>query len=48
MQWAKNIVDTPWFNNTITAVIVLNAIVIGMDTSETLTQAYGAGFAAAN
>lgn len=48
MQWAKHIVDSNWFNNTITAVIVLNAIVIGMDTSEALTQTYGSWFVAAN
>ena len=35
------VVGSPWFQHGITAVIVLNAIVIGLDTSETLRALYG-------
>lgn len=48
MQWAQRIVDSAWFNNSITGIIVLNAMVIGLDTSKELTAAYGAWFAGAN
>ncbi|NKC00847.1 MAG: ion transporter [Pseudomonadales bacterium] len=41
MPWAKHIVASNWFNHSITGVIVLNAIVIGLDTSETLHNQFG-------
>lgn len=40
MQWAKRIVDAAWFGHSITAVIIINAIVIGLDTSKALHDAY--------
>ena len=48
MPWAIRIVDSGWFNHTITAVIILNAVVIGLDTSETLRATYGNYFEWAN
>jgi voltage-gated sodium channel len=44
MSWAAYIVYSRWFGHTITAVIVLNAIVIGLDTSAELTERYGSVF----
>ena len=48
MNWAKRITDSRWFHHSITMVIIVNAIVIGLDTSETLTQRYGELFQLAN
>lgn len=48
MSWAQSIVASNWFNHGITAVIVINAIVIGLDTSAALNQQYGAWFELAN
>ncbi|MCR9276578.1 MAG: ion transporter [Pseudomonadaceae bacterium] len=48
MEWAKRIVDAKWFSHGITAVIVINAIVIGLDTSEYLHDRYFALFEALN
>ena len=44
----EKICQSPWFNNTITAVIVINAIVIGLDTSADLRAQYGPVFELAN
>lgn len=41
MPWAKHIVTSNWFNHSITSIIVLNAIVIGLDTSDNLSSQYG-------
>ncbi|MEM7096782.1 MAG: ion transporter [Pseudomonadota bacterium] len=48
MKWAVRIVESSWFNQLIIGVIVLNAAVIGLDTSTTLTARYGTWFALAN
>ncbi len=48
VAWAKGVCASNWFNHGITAVIILNAVVIGLDTSPQLTAAYGAWFALAN
>ena len=48
MSWAKQIVDSQWFGHLITAVIVINAVVIGMDTSVSLRNSYGTYFEWAN
>ena len=45
---AASLVASPWFGHAITAVIVLNAIVIGLDTSHDLSAAYGDVFEALN
>ncbi len=43
-QRCQHITDSPWFQHGITAVIIANAVVIGLDTSESLRSAYGAFF----
>ena len=48
MQWAARIVASQWFNNTIIGVILLNAVVIGMDTSAMLRASYHDTFVIAN
>jgi voltage-gated sodium channel len=48
VEWAQRITSSSWFNNTITGVILLNAAVIGLDTSPDLTARYGAWFGLAN
>ena len=48
MRWARRIAESDWFSHTITAVILLNAVVIGLDTSATLSAAYGGLFSALN
>ncbi|MEM7001018.1 MAG: ion transporter [Pseudomonadota bacterium] len=48
MSWAKQIVDSQWFGHLITAVIVINAVVIGLDTSVSLRNSYGTYFEWAN
>lgn len=48
MERAAHIVRSVWFNNTITAIIILNAIVIGLDTSATLAAAFHEWFTIAN
>ncbi len=48
MEWAKRITASSWFNNGITFVICLNAVVIGLDTSPELTARFGAVFAWSN
>ena len=48
MPIAQRIVDSPWFQHAVTAIIVLNAVVIGLDTSRDLTALYGAQFDALN
>jgi voltage-gated sodium channel len=48
VEWAQRITLSSWFNHTITGVILLNAVVIGLDTSPDLTRLYGDWFAAAN
>ncbi|MDP6376683.1 MAG: hypothetical protein QF921_16175 [Pseudomonadales bacterium] len=48
MGIAGHIVANPWFQHGITAVIVLNAIVIGLDTSESLAALYGTQFSVLN
>ncbi len=40
MSWAKRIAENGWFGHSITIVIILNAIVIGLDTSEYLRSNY--------
>lgn len=42
------IVASGWFHHGITAIILLNAAIIGLDTSESLTGQYGAAFELAN
>jgi len=48
VERAAHIVRSVWFNNTITAIIILNAIVIGLDTSATLAAAFHEWFTIAN
>jgi len=48
MDWAVRITSTKWFNHSITAIIVLNALVIGLDTSAELTARFGDWFVLAN
>ena len=48
MLWAKRIVEHAYFNHVITAVILLNAVVIGLDTSKELHDYYGTYFELAN
>ena len=48
MKWAQRITDSSWFNHSITTVIIVNAVVIGLDTSPALTAQYGSWFNAAN
>ena len=48
MPWALRITESSWFGNTIIFVIVLNAIVIGLDTSPALASQYGDWFHFAN
>ena len=45
---ARRIVSSGWFGHGVTAVILLNAAVIGLDTSETLNVRYGALLEGAN
>ena len=45
---SRRITESAWFNNFITTVIVLNGIVIGLDTSPDLAASYHDYFAAAN
>ncbi len=48
MSWAQRICASNGFNHGITVAIVLNAIVIGLDTSADLTADYGRWFNLAN
>ena len=48
VQQAQRITNAAWFRHGITTVIVLNAIVIGMDTVQQLHVPYGAAFHAVN
>lgn len=48
MIWARNITQSNWFGYAITGVIILNAFVIGLDTSPQLTSRFGAAFELAN
>lgn len=48
MKWAQNIVDASWFNHGITVIILLNAVIIGLDTDADLTAAFGHWFERAN
>ena len=48
MSFAKRIVGQAWFRHGITAIIIINAIIIGLDTSKVLHAAYGTLFEAAN
>lgn len=48
MTWAQRISQSNWFNHSITAVIVVNALVIGMDTSPVLANRFGDLFELAN
>jgi len=48
VEWAQRITASNWFNHSITGVILLNAVVIGLDTSPDLTQQYGNWFVLAN
>lgn len=48
MTWAANIAESAWFTYSITAIIVVNAIVIGLDTAPSLAANYHGVFEAAN
>lgn len=48
MVWATQISQSTWFNHAITAVIVLNGVVIGLDTSAVLSVSFGDYFELAN
>jgi voltage-gated sodium channel len=41
---ARRIADSPWFHNAVLAVIVLTAVLVGLETSPWLTDRYGALF----
>ena len=43
-QLVKQLVEHPWFGYTITALIVINAIAIGLETSPYYVENYGAYF----
>ena len=45
---AQRIVAAPWFNHGITAIILLNAAVIGLDTWEVARDRFGEGLGTAN
>ena len=45
---AKKTVDSIWFQNSILGIIVFSAILIGLDTSKTLTNQFGSFFEIAN
>ena len=45
---AKKTVDSIWFQNSILGIIVFSAILIGLDTSKTLTNQFGSFFEVAN
>ena len=44
VAWARRAVAAAWFRHGVTAVIAVNAVVIGLDTSAALSAAYGALF----
>ena len=48
MVWATKISQSAWFNHAITMIFVLNAAVIGLDTSTDLRAAFGTYFELAN
>ncbi|HCD28742.1 MAG TPA: ion transporter [Gammaproteobacteria bacterium] len=48
MQWANAICNHKLFQQSITAIIIINAVVIGLDTSPELTSRYGVYFEWAN
>ena len=48
MLLANQVVASTWFNHLITSVIVINAIVIGLDTSDSLHSQYSHIFELAN
>ena len=48
MDWARQITASSWFNNGVTFIIALNAVVIGLDTSPALTARFGENFVLAN
>ena len=48
VERAQRIVASPWFNHGITGVILLNAAVIGLDTSDAAASRFGEGLGAAN
>ena len=47
-RFARQVTESPAFANSITAVIIANAVVIGLDTSPTLRDAYHGWFVGAN
>ena len=48
MIWAQRISNSSWFNHLITAVIIINAVIIGLDTSADLRAQFGQHFEWAN
>ena len=48
VERAQRIVASPWFNHGITGVILLNAAVIGLDTSDAAASRFGEGLGTAN
>ncbi len=44
----RRFTQSSWFQHGITSIIILNAVVIGLDTSKTLNAAYGAAFELTN
>ncbi len=48
LEWARRITQSPPFNHAITGVILLNAVVIGLDTDAALAQRWGHLFTLAN
>ncbi len=44
VAWARQTVDAVWFSYGVTIVIIVNAIVIGLDTSEVLAARFGGFF----
>lgn len=48
MVWATKTSQSVWFNHAITTIIVLNAAVIGLDTSSDFREAFGTYFEFAN
>lgn len=42
MKFLNSVVDAAWFRNTIIVVIILNAVVLGLETSSWMTARFGA------
>jgi voltage-gated sodium channel len=48
VRWCRRVSERPWFGNLILVVIVLNAVVVGLETDPSLRARYGAAFSLLN